>query len=345
MPTSSGNLRDFQIYQDEFYSGIIEGIDQSVQVLNEQAGGAIRVITANTRGEFEKRSFFQRIDNLIIDRDPEDLSAIAAQKLTQGEVKDILKNYTIGPVRNTLDGFRKMTQDPSLMSFVIGVQNGGELALEFLNNGLASLVAAIGSEAAMVWDNTDAGNAARTGGSTISHRAMNRAAGLMGDRRSALRAIVGPSAVATELFDNQLTEKLGEVSGSLVYGASVGTLGLPMWVTDSPALTFEVNVGTEQDPEMVTKHRVLMLTENALVIQQQDYMDVHTEVEGGRANLTAFYQAESAYLLRVKGFSYDGTNAPTAGELADSGNWDYAFASLKDGPGVMLIVADIEEAE
>lgn len=337
MPTTTGTLSDFKIYQDEYYSGLIEGIDQSVQVLNEQAGGAIRVVTANTQGQFEKRSFFQNIDNLIIDRDPTDTSEVAAKKLTQGEVRDILKNYTIGPVRNTLDGFRKMSQDPSLMSFVLGVQQGEKLALEFLNNGLASLVAAFGSETAMVWDNTDGANAARTGGSTISHRAMNRAAGLMGDRRAALRAIVGPSAVATELFDNQLVEKLGEVSGSLVYGASVGTLGLPMWVTDSPALSFE-----DATDGNALKHRVLMLTENALVIQQQDYMDMHSEIEGGRANLTAFYQAESAYLLRVKGFSYPEGVAPTAGQLADSDNWDYVFASLKDGPGVMLVVADVE---
>lgn len=337
MAYATGTLGDFKIYQDEYYSGLIEGIDQSVQVLNESAGGAIRVLTQNTLGQFEKRSFFQNTDNLVIDRDPTDTSELTAKKLTQGEVKDILKNYTIGPVRNTLDGFRKMAQNPSVMSFVLGVQQGEQLALEFLNNGLASLVASIGSEAAMVWDNTVAANSARTGGTTISHRAMNRAAGLFGDRRAALRAIVGPSAVATELFDNQLTEKLGEVSGSLVYGASVGTLGLPMWVTDSPALSFEDALDGNK-----LKHRVLMLTENALILQQQDYMDMHSEIEGGRANLTAFYQAESAYLLRVKGFSYIGTEAPTAGELADGANWDYVYASLKDGPGVMLVVNDVE---
>lgn len=340
MPTTTGNLTDFKVYQDKYYMGLIESIDQNVSVLNEGAGGAIRVLTANTRGEFETRSFFQNIDNLVADRDPSDLTAVPVQKITQGEVTDILKNYRIGPVRQTLDAFRKISLDPEYMSFILGRQMGEKVTQKILNAGLGALVAAFESEAAtMVFDNTDAGNAAKTGGSTVSHRALNRAAGLMGDRRSALRAIVADSFVATDLWDNQLSEKLGEVSGQLVYGAEAGTLGLPVWITDSPALTEEISLGGTPE-EFRTVHHVLLLTEEALVIQQQDYMDVYSDLEGGAANLQAFYQAESGYLARVKGFSWTGGNSPTDGEFADNTNWSFVYASHKDGPGVMLTVSE-----
>lgn len=335
MPTTQGNLADFKVYQDKYYMGLIEGIDQNVAVLNEGANGAIRVLTANTRGQFENRSFFQNIDDLIADRDPTDSAEVPAQKITQGEVKDILKDYRIGPVRQTLDSFRKVSMNPEMMSFIIGEQDGEKLVQKMLNAGLGALVAAMQSEAAsMVYDNTTAANAAKTGSSTANFRALNRAAGLFGDRRSAFRAMVANSAVATELWDNQFEEKLGEVSGSLVYGASAGTLGLPTWITDSPALTFE--------DEGVTKHVVLLLTEESLTIQQQDYMDVLSDREGGRANLTAFYQAESGYLSRMKGFSWTGGNSPTDAQFADTANWDFVYASHKDGPGVALIVSDDE---
>lgn len=332
-----GNLTDFKIYQDEFYSGFIEEMDQSVAVLNEGAGGAIRLLTANTRGQYENQSHFQKIDSLISDRDPSSNAELPVQKVTQGEVKDVLKNYTVGPVSNTLDSFRKMSEDPSIMSFIIGQQAGKALSIKLLNSGLGGLVAALNTETDAVFDNSVSANATRTGKATMNHRALIRAKQLMGDRSAALRALVMNSTVAAELEDNQLVEKLGEVSGTIVYGGSVGTLGLPAWVTDSPALTFEEEVSAGV---FETRHNVLLLTEEALIIQQQDYMDVLTEVRGGYANLQAFYQAESGYMVRVKGFTWTGPNAPTDGVFADQVNWTYAYSSLKDGPGVLLIVAD-----
>jgi len=334
MPTTTGNPTDFQVYRDEYYSGLIESIDQNVRVLNEGAGGAIRVLTSNTRGQFENRSHFNLIDDLIFDRDPESNADLPVRKITQGEVKDILLNYGIGPVRGTLDSFRKLSQDPSLASFILGQQMGERVTQMLLNTGLGGLVAALSTESDVVYDNTVQANAERNGGSTINHKAMIRAKYLMGDRTEALRAIVANSAVAAELDVSQLSEKLGEVSGAMVYGASSGTLNLAAYITDSPALTF-VDGG-------VTKHYVLMLTEGALTIEQQDYMDMLSDREGGKMNLSYFYQAESAYLARIKGFTWTGANAPTRGQFADSANWEYAYASLKDGPGVLLIVSDEE---
>lgn len=334
-----GVAEDFKIYSDELTTGMMESLEQDVAVLN--ATGSIAVLTANTRGEYRKSSFFANIDDLITDRDVTSVDPVASKKLTEKEIKDILHNYRVGPVRQSLDAFRKNGQSPQIFSFLVGQSAGQHLAERYLNVGLSALVAAMNSEAGMVFDNTDAGNAAKTGGTTISARALNRAKGLLGDKQSRARLIVGPSAVWNELVDNQIVEKLGEVSGQAIYGATPGTMGLPMYVTDSPALTFEVNTGTELAPVMETRHNVLILTDAALVIDAQDYFDVASEIEMGLANLVTAWQAESAFLLKVKGFSYTGADSDAA-SLGTQANWSYIYESVKTGPGVLLVVADSE---
>ena len=324
----SGTKGDFKIYQDELYTGMIEGIDQAISVLNET--GSILLLTANTRGDFRKGSFFQNIDDLVSDRDVTSTSDVSASKITQGEIKDILHNYRVGPVSQSLDSFRKISQDPSLMSFIVGQQAAEKVAQSFLNKGLAALVAAMTTEAGMVFDNTTTANTALTGSAKASVRALNRAKALMGDNQAAVRLIVGPAAVANEMIDSQI-EKLGDVSSNVVvYGGSPATLGLPFYMTDSPALSF--------DDSGTAKHNVLLLTDEALRIEQNDYLDVHSDVQVGKANLLATWQAESSVLFAVKGFSYTGTTS-TGAALATPANWNYAFDSIKSGPGVLLVVA------
>lgn len=334
-----GTLEDFKIYQDYFTTGMLESLEQDVSVLN--ATGSIAVVTANTRGEYTKQSFFANIDDLITDRDVTSVDPVTSKKLSEKEIKNVLHNYKLGPVRQSIDSFRKNGQSPQVFSFVVGQAAGQHMAERYLNIGLSALVAAMSSEAGMVFDNTVAGNAAKTGGTTISARALNRAKGLLGDKQARARLIVGPSAVWNELIDNQIVEKLGEVSGQAIYGSSPGTMGLPMYVTDSPALTFEVNTGTDLAPVMETRHNVLILTDAALVLDAQDYMDIASQVEMGLENLVNVWQAESAFLVKVKGFSYTGTDTDSA-SLGTQANWSYIYESVKTGPGVLLVVADSE---
>lgn len=324
-----GTLDDFKIYSDEFTTGMLEALEQDVTVLN--ATGAIAVVTANTRGLYTKQSFFANIDDLVTDRDTSSVAPVASKKLSEKEIKNILHSYKIGPVRQSIDSFRKNGQSPQIFSFVVGQAAGQHMAQRYLNVGLSALVAAMSSEAGMVFDNTDPANAAKTGGTTMSSRALNRAKALLGDKQSRARLIVGPSAVFNELVDWQITEKLGEVSGQAIYGGSVGTMGLPLYITDSPALTFD-DAGT-------LKHNVLILTDAALVLDAQDYMDIASEIELGLENLVTSWQAESAFLVKVKGFSYQGADSDSA-SLGTVANWDFIYESVKAGPGVLLVVAD-----
>ena len=331
-----GTKDNFVIYQDGFQTGMLEALEQEVSVLNAGPRGII-VVTEATRGEFLESAFFQNVDGLVSDRDPSSIADVAPTSLNQQNVKDILVNYKVGPHADTIDAFRKIAESPDLMSVLLGEAAGQQLAEKYLNGGLGALVAAMSTESAMVFDARTDAKADKT---SISLRNLNRAMGLMGDKRSRLRMWVMGSAPFTELVDNQIVERLGEVSGSIVYGGSPGTYGLPAFVTDSPALSFVEEVNSEDE----TRHRILCLTEQALVIQQQPYFDLEVERKTGKENLVVQYQGEGAYLVRLKGFTWTGGEAPTDGQLATAGNWDYVMQSVKAGPGVMLIVTDEDES-
>jgi len=337
-----GNKNDFVIYQDGFQTGMLEALEQEVSVLNAGPRGIV-VVTEATRGEYLESAFFQNVDGLVSDRDTTSVADAPETKLNQQNVKDILVNYRVGPNSNTIDGFRKIAESPDVMSMLLGEAAGQQLAEKFLNGGLGALVAAMSTEAGMVFDTRGAADALnpKANSTSITLRNLNRVLGLMGDKRARTRMWVMPSAPFTELVDNQITEKLGEVSGAVVYGGNPGTYGLPAYVTDSPALTFTQDVSAAQDgSEEISRHRILGLTEQALVIQQQPYFDLEVERKTGKQNLLVTYQGEGSYLVRVKGFSWTGTESPTDGELATDTNWNYVFSSVKSGPGVMLIVDD-----
>lgn len=335
---------DFQIYQDGFQTGMLEALEQEVSVLN--ATSSILVVTGNTRGEYEESAFFQNIDGLVSDRDPTSTSSVTPSGLTQDQIKDILCNYKVGPSATTMDAFRKINESPEVFSFLLGRMAGAQLAEKFLNGGLGALVAAMSTETGMIFDTRGTFDSLnpKADKTSISLRNLNKVLGLMGDKRSRVRMWVMGSAPFTELVDNQIVEKLGEVSGAIIYGGNPGTYGLPAYVTDSPALTFTQDVradgaGTAVDVE---RHRILGLTEQAMVIQENNYFDLVTERKTGGENLTIQYQGEGSYLIRLKGFSFGGSNSPTDGELATDTNWTYKFQSVKAGPGVMLVVDDVD---
>ena len=117
----SGVAGDFKIYSDEFSTGAIEALTQNVDVLN--ATGAIRVITSANKGNFRTESFFKHTEGLVRDRDNQSVAAVDKKKLTQEEIKSVIVDIGYGPVTQSLDSFRKLADDPSAMSFIVGSVN------------------------------------------------------------------------------------------------------------------------------------------------------------------------------------------------------------------------------
>ena len=326
-----GTLTDFQIYDVEFFGGITEIVEQSSIELNGGSAGTINMISNNQRGEFERESFFNHVNGLVSRRDPSSIADVADKDMAQGELVAVKINTKIGPVAQTIDSFKKIGSDPSLMSFALGQMYGNDIVLDYLNTGLTSVVAAMSSEADMVLDVVNSGET----DTSPRYEYLVRGLALMGDRASRVKAWVMPSAVYFKLMENAITDKLTNVADVAIYQATIGSLNRPVLVTDSPAL---VDMDPAGDGTADPLYRILGLTEDAITINQSEDSTIYSEIITGKESLMMRLQGETAHTIGVKGFEYTGTAAPTDAELANAANYSYSFADVKSGPGFMIEV-------
>lgn len=318
----------FVVHQEEFQTGQTETLEQYANDMTVGLAGTVRMISRNMIGDYEKEAFFKVTSNLVSERNPASVLASVPTGLLQDEVIGIKVHRKIHN-ENTLDAFRKIGSDQSLMSFVLGQQSGKAVALDYLNTGLTALTAAIGTESGMVLNITTETT------KTISMSALNRARAKLGDAGQSIRAWVMPSTAYYDLVGTQIADKVTGVHDVVVYGGLPATLGLPVYVTDSPAL---INLDPAGDNSKPAEYTVLGLTEDALVLTDSEESAVISELVGGLENIVARYQAEYAYSVKVKGFEYKGTKSPSAATLGSGANWDYVMTSIKSGPGVKLVV-------
>lgn len=320
-----GDKSDFVIYQEEFFSGAVETLEQNAAEVETGANGTIRMISINQKGEFEKSSFFKNVTNLTSRRDPTDTTAATSTLLEQGEQAAVKVNGKIGPVENTIDSFKKIGEDPSIMSFVLGQQFGVDIALDYINTGILAAATAMQTTPAMVHSDLT---------TTLNAEVLNDGLRKMGDRASRIRALVMHSTGFRNLIGNQILEKVTGISDVVIYGGSPGSLGRPIYVTDSEALIIDDGVSAG-----VPSYITLALTEDAIVINQSEEQTVVTQLVTGLNNLVLRLQGEYAMSVRVKGHSYTGAAAPDDSVLGNGANWAYRMADVKSGPGICIITA------
>ena len=319
----AGTKDDFVIYDVEFHSGVNETLEQNAAEIETGVAGAIRMISVNQRGDFEKESFFKNIANVTSRRDPDDITDAAGTKLTQEELSAVKINGMIGPVYNTLDSFKKIGSDPAVFSFLVGQQAGVSVSLDWINTGVLALTTAMQTETDMVLDIAGGTETDKT----LNAIYLNQGLALLGDRASRVRAWVMHSKPFFDLVGNQILDKVTGISDTVVYGGAPGTLGRPVYVTDSPALINGAG-----------NYIVLGLTEDALVINQSEDQTVATDLDLGKGNILMVLQGEYAFTIKVKGFRYTGAAAPDDSVLGNAANWNYEMDSVKSGPGVVIIV-------
>lgn len=320
-----GDKSDFVIYQEEFFSGAVETLEQNAAEVETGANGTIRMISINQKGEFEKSSFFKNVTNLTSRRDPTDTTTATSTLLEQGEQAAVKVNGKIGPVENTIDSFKKIGEDPSIMSFVLGQQFGVDIALDYINTGILAAATAMQTTPAMVHSDLT---------TTLNAEVLNDGLRKMGDRASRIRALVMHSTGFRNLIGNQILEKVTGISDVVIYGGSPGSLGRPIYVTDSEALIIDDGVSSG-----VPSYITLALTEDAIVINQSEEQTVVTQLVTGLNNLVLRLQGEYAMSIRIKGHSYTGAAAPDDSVLGNGANWAYRMADVKSGPGICIITA------
>jgi hypothetical protein len=323
-----GTKSDFKIYSPQFWGGVVETLQQNTDLFNAASLNALKLVTRGIAGEYEKESFIKNTANLISRRDPTSVAGVTDAKLAQDEFVGIKVNKRIGPVAETLDAFKKIAVDPGEFSVLLGQQTGVAIAVDYVTNGIGSVLAGIkGAGASLQYDAT-----ADTL-KTPNHTALVKGMAKFGDRASRLRCFVMHSDSYFKLVQQALADKIFNVADVAVYQGNTATFGKPVVVIDSTAL-LTIPGGTAANI-----YEVLCLVEGAVEVAESEQRNITSQEITGLENLVMRIQGEYAYNVRVRGCQWDLTAVaanPTDTQLATSTNWDMVVADVKEMPGVRI---------
>jgi hypothetical protein len=116
---ATGTIADFKIYNEEFYGGYSEALEQNSNMFNSASNNTVILSPNRLKGEYEKEAFFKNIADLVVRRDPTaGTTAMAGgdKKVEADEFIGVKVNRGIGPVAQTLDSWRKIAADPQEFS-------------------------------------------------------------------------------------------------------------------------------------------------------------------------------------------------------------------------------------
>ena len=320
-----GLASDFKIYQQEFYGGMTEVLQQNSNAFNGASRNCIRLVPMRHRGEYEKEAFMQEITGLVSHRDLTSVAAVADQKLTQGELVSVKIARKIGPVAEALDAFRKISSDPQEFSFILGQQWGKAISVNYINTALSAVNAATSAVAAMSVDKSAAATP------TLTHSHLVSAMSLFGDANNRMSAFVMHSKVYFDLMQQSISDKIFDVANVTIYDGSVASLGKPVIVMDSPSLVI---------PGATPKYITLGLTQNAVTVGESEQREIMSDIQLGLEQIVMRIQGEYGFTLNLKGYSWDVSGAganPSDAAIGSGANWLKAVSDNKNLGAARLI--------
>lgn len=328
---AAGLESDFVIFQDEFFAGMTEVEAQNADAFNAASNNCIQLRPNRTKGDYSSESFADMVATAVLAarRDLTDVTAKADTGMTMDQINTVKLSRIIGPVAQTLSSWKKIAPNEDaarLQSFILGQQIAAAKFVEMLNSGLSAAEAAIGGEASLT-------HSAPT--TTLTHALLNTMLALAGDAANEIECFVMHSApwfhltgaaIGTNGFD-------GIATGVIVNGASPGTFGRPVIVTDSAGLF------TGSGSTLV--YQILGLRRGGIVIEESEEQTMVSEIVTGLGNLILRTQGEYGYNVGIKGFQWDignGGKNPTDAALITATNWDKAMTQDKRLAGVHMDV-------
>lgn len=319
------NASDFKIYQEQFFGGMTETLQQAVDVMNAASRGAIAMTTERMKGDYDYESFFKTLPTLVSRQDITSNSAATALKLTQDEIVRVKLHRKIGPVSVTRKAFLQAGSDPELASFILGQQSAQAVAENMLNAGLLAARSALANQAAVVNDATALAD------TTCSSKNLINTLRKFGDKQSRVVAWVLHSTNWFDLGLDGVDNQIDSVAADIIRVLDVPGMGRPFIVTDSDSL-----IATADTPD---SYYVLGLTEAGVqaIFTEDQYITLQEQL--GNEQIENMIQGEYAFNLGVKGFKWDVTNGssnPDDTALGTGSNWDKAVTSNKDLAGVVL---------
>lgn len=328
MPTTVSGLT---FYEEEFETGMYQGLTQKVDGFNASSGGAIQLTVGARKGRNPKHTFFQSPAGLIQRRDPTSVGTIVPVVMGNAE-KSTIKVFSAAPMHWRSQDWEDQGMSDAMGSNLFGIAYGEALAEQYLNTAVSALVGAIGEIGATAIHDV-------AGGATFDYGVLNTALGKFGDRRPAIRTLVAYSKPLTDLLGQAFTSQqvAFQLGSATIYNGSLPTIGLQTVNTDAPPLF--TSTTTDGD-----EYWTLALQQGAVRLATGPSRTVFGLVTGTVGatpeNQTWLLSVEYSFEIEVMGVSYTGGSVavnPNDAALADPANWtDVTNGSVKHGPGIAI---------
>lgn len=333
MLNAIGKASDFKVYNDQFFGGMAEQLQQDTTALRSLG---FNVVTRALRGDYEYSSFLKKISGLVSRRDTTSTSAATDLAVTMDENVSVKLARKIGPVAQTLDAFRKAAMafqadfDPNGAqgySRYLGMMYAKDIEADMLDSSL--LATRVFLENA----NTNSNRYTIAANGTLTTAALAATLALMGDHAAKVKAWVMHSKPYFDLLQYQIApaNNGSDLAFQVIAQALPAALNRPIIVTDSPSL---VVTGT---PNL---YRTIGLVDGAIDLIESENQELISEPVTGLENLIVRMQGEYAYNLGIKGAKWNvsgGGANPTSAALSTSTNWTQVSTSSKDFAGAVCI--------
>ena len=302
-----------------------ETIMQHIEMFQTGTNGAISLGTQMIAGDMLETSMLSEIASLIGRRDITSSSAATVKTVDSRDENSIKVYWSTGAIEFKVVDAKRYGADAGAFSAAIGEQIGKGIIQYALNAGITAVRASIETVPTLV-----------TGDATASITAslLNSSLKPFGDASNSIVAFVMNGAVYNDLVGDAISSGGADVAYGAIYTGTTGSLGRPVYVTDSTGLAITVGANTGV--------AVLGLTKDAVKIVESEAREFISELVSGGENIKYRIQAEGSYLVDVKGYSWkkaSGAN-PTLVALGTKANWEQKATSVKSTAGVILAVAE-----
>jgi len=299
--------------------GIVETLEQNVDGFNASSNGTITLGSVALENDFADESFIKALASadLVQRRDYLGTGTVAPKKLVEDAVNTVKLSRRYGPFSTSYDAWNRSNRSVETFSLAIGKQLGVAIAADMLNTVLGAGVAGIQATQAAIGDGT----------AVFDYTNIVDGLASLGDKAGRVEMLVMHSNTYFSTVDKGLSmNALENVGGMTIREGGAYSLGLPVLVTDSPAL--DNGDGT---------FNVLGLTNDALRAIESDDTIMKAQDVLLNENIEHIIQGEGSFNVGVKGCKFDPSKAnPIDADLATVANWTYLFSDVKSGAGFML---------
>jgi hypothetical protein len=318
------SLSQMKVFNEYLMPVLMERFPQAIEKFNAASNNTIQLQAANFDGDYLQESFYQALHGAQrrVDRYAPQAAATSTD-VTQEQMNTVKVAGGFGPIRyepSQMTWLQKPTQEGIT---VAADQFAEALMADQLNTIIASLVAGIGNNSAVVNDVSLTGKVTQT--------AINDGLALFGDRSQAIGALVMTGLQYHNLVGEAIanSNNLFEIGGVAVRDGTAFGQGRPIIVTDAPALR-------TADPFQ----NVLGLVTGGGIVKDGGDIVTNIETTNGQTRIETTMQSDYSFGVGLKGYSWDianGGKSPSDAALATGTNWDKVVTSNKDTAGVLII--------